>query len=104
MTPKMVTIWVPAFRVMASYSLPIVPRSHLFLESAILRNRPGSGINGDQYSVASIKSWNVSPKVQRVLLNDDELIIFSSNLTHGLAYNNNNDTTRTSFELTLYEA
>ena len=101
--PKMVNIWIPLCGVTELNSLPIVPRSHLLSEDMIIRSRAGSIVNGIPYSVASIKSWNESTSLDRVLIKSDELLVFSSHLIHGLAYNASNDVTRISFEFRLYE-
>lgn len=101
--PKMVNIWIPLCGVNASNSLPLVPRSHKFPESTIIRSKAGSIINNTTYSVASIKSWKESTSLERVPINSNEILIFSSHLIHGLSYNPNDDITRISFEFRLYE-
>lgn len=101
--PKMVNIWIPLCGVIESNSLPIVPKSHLLPENAIVRTKAGSVLNGVNYSVASIKSWNGSVNLQKVQIKPNELLVFSSHLIHGLAFNSREDTTRVSFEFRLYE-
>lgn len=101
--PKMVNIWIPLCGVIDSNSLPIVPKSHLLPENTIVRTKAGSVLNGVNYSVASIKSWNKSVNLQKVQIKPNELLIFSSHLIHGLAFNSRENTTRVSFEFRLYE-
>jgi len=101
--PKMVNIWIPLCGVNASSSLPLVPGSHKIPESMIIRSKAGSTINNTSYSVASIKSWKNSTNLERVPINSNEVLIFSSHLIHGLSYNSNDDITRVSFEFRLYE-
>ena len=101
--PKMVNVWVPLCGVTNLNSLPIVPQSHLLSEDVVVRSKAGSTINGIAYSVASIKSWGGSSTLNRVDIKSDELLVFSSHLIHGLAYNSENDVTRISFEFRLYE-
>ena len=101
--PKMVNIWIPLCGVNVSNSLPLVPGSHKIAESMIIRSKAGATINNTSYSVASIKSWNNSTSLERVPINSNEVLIFSSHLIHGLSYNPNDDITRVSFEFRLYE-
>ena len=101
--PKMVNIWIPLCGVNVSNSLPLVPGSHKIAESMIIRSKAGATINNTSYSVASIKSWNNSTNLERVPINSNEVLIFSSHLIHGLSYNPNDDITRVSFEFRLYE-
>ena len=101
--PKMVNIWIPLCGVDVSSSLPLVPQSHKLPESKIIRSKAGSIINGISYSVASIKSWGESTSLERIPIKSNELLIFSSHLIHGIAYNPNDDITRISFEFRLYE-
>lgn len=101
--PKMVNIWIPLCGVTKTNSLPIVPESHLLSEHLIERTLAGSKLNGNSYSVASIKCWNGKSNLSRVIINKDDVLIFSSHLIHGLAFNNNKNVTRISFEFRLYE-
>lgn len=100
--PQMINIWVPLVGVTDKNSLPVVPRSHLLAENKILRTKAGSSVNGVKYSVNSIKSWADESSLARPPLQQDEILIFSSHLIHGLAVNTEEDMTRISFEFRLY--
>ena len=98
----MINIWVPLIGVTGKNSLPIAPRSHLLPENKILRTKAGSTVNGVKYSVNSIKSWAGDTSLTRLPLKQNEILIFSSHLIHGLAFNTEEDKTRISFEFRLY--
>lgn len=100
--PQMINVWVPLIGVTKKNTLPVVPMSHLLPESKVLRTKAGSTVNGIKYSVNSIKSWDDSSSLTKIPLEQDEILIFSSHLIHGLAMNNEEDTTRVSFEFRLY--
>lgn len=100
--PQMINIWVPLVGVTAKNSLPVAPRSHLLPENKIYRTKAGSTVNGVKYSVNSIKSWAGDSSLTRLSLKQDEILIFSSHLIHGLAFNTEENITRISFEFRLY--
>lgn len=100
--PQMINIWVPLIGVTGKNSLPVAPRSHLLPENKILRTKAGSTVNGVKYSVNSIKSWAGDSSLIRLPLKQNEILIFSSHLIHGLAFNTEEDITRISFEFRLY--
>ena len=100
--PQMINIWVPLIGVTGKNSLPVAPRSHLLPENKILRTKAGSTVNGVKYSVNSIKSWAGDSSLIRLPLKQNEFLIFSSHLIHGLAFNTEEDITRISFEFRLY--
>lgn len=100
--PQMINIWVPLVGVTEKNTLPIVPRSHMLSENKILRTKAGSTINGVSYSVNSIKSWGNESSLTKIPLQQDEILIFSSHLVHGLASNHEKNITRMSFEFRLY--
>jgi hypothetical protein len=100
--PQMINIWVPLCGVTEKNTLPIAPRSHLLPENKILRTKAGSTINEINYSVNSIKSWDGDSSLIKIPLQQDEILIFSSHLIHGLAVNREKDMTRISFEFRLY--
>lgn len=100
--PQMINIWVPLVGVTSKNSLPVAPRSHLLPENKIFRTKAGSTVNGVKYSVNSIKSWANDSSLTRLPLQQDEILIFSSHLIHGLAVNTEEEMTRISFEFRLY--
>ena len=100
--PQMINVWVPLIGVTKKNTLPIVPKSHLLPESKVMRTKAGATVNGIKYSVNSIKSWDDSSSLTKIPLGQDEILIFSSHLIHGLAMNHEEDITRVSFEFRLY--
>ena len=100
--PQMINVWVPLIGVTKKNTLPIVPKSHLLPESKVMRTKAGATVNGIKYSVNSIKSWDDSSSLTQIPLAQDEILIFSSHLIHGLAMNHEEDITRVSFEFRLY--
>lgn len=100
--PQMINVWVPLIGVTEKNMLPIVPKSHLLPESKVMRTKAGATVNGIKYSVNSIKSWDDSSSLTKIPLEQDEILIFSSHLIHGLAMNQEEDMTRVSFEFRLY--
>lgn len=100
--PRMINMWIPLIGVTDKNMLPIVPRSHLLPENKVMRTKAGATVNGVKYSVNSIKSWDNSSSLTKYPLQQDDILIFSSHLIHGLAMNQEEDTTRVSFEFRLY--
>lgn len=101
--PKFVNFWIPICGVNEESVLPICPYSHLIPENKILRTNNGSTVNDNKYRVRLIKSWDESTKLIRPKVINGEVLIFSSHLIHGLAVNNQNNTTRVALEFRLYE-
>ena len=99
--PRLVNFWIPLAGVGSQSSLPIVPGSHLLDESAILRTRAGSVVEGRHYRVNSILEWAGERSLQRARIQEGQVLIFSSHLIHGLAVNDQPDTTRVALELRL---
>ena len=100
--PRMVNIWIPICGVNKNTGLPIVPGSHLINENKIIRTKAGVVVEGQQYSVNCIKSWNGNTSMKLISPEPSCGIVFSSHLIHGLAFNNNNDKTRVSLEFRLH--
>ena len=101
--PRMVNVWIPVCGVGEGTGLPVVPGSHLLKESAVVRTRAGTVMEGQRYSVNCIKSWNGQTALSTLCPAEGEMIVFSSHLIHGLGRNHNADTTRVSLEFRLYE-
>ena len=102
--PRMVNFWIPICGVNEKSGLPIAPCSHRLPESQILRSKAGANVNGVSYSVNSIMSWSGKSELVSMCPKEDQFLMFSSHLIHGLAFNGNSDTTRISLEFRLYEA
>ncbi len=100
--PKMVNAWVPIAGVGPNAGLGIAAGSHLICESKILRTRAGSTINGQNYSVNCIQSWDNSSSLKTVAPLPGHMLLFSSHLIHGFGINKNPDTTRVALEFRLH--
>ena len=101
--PRMINVWIPVCDVNKLAGLPLAPGSHLIPEIKIERVNAGSILNGQKYNVNSILRWDSSCSLETVTPKNNEMLIFSSHLIHGLAVNQNPNTTRISLEFRLYE-
>ncbi|UPW17178.1 phytanoyl-CoA dioxygenase family protein [Agarivorans sp. TSD2052] len=100
--PRMINVWIPVCGVNSATGLPVAAGSHLLSEEKIARSKAGSMLNGQQYSVNSILSWDNNTDLISASPKQDEFLIFSSHLIHGLAANRNDNETRVSLEFRLY--
>jgi len=101
--PKMINVWIPVCGVNKLSGLPLAPGSHLIPEINIERAKAGSLLNGQKYNVNSILRWGNNSDLKTISPKNNEMIIFTSHLIHGLAKNQNTKTTRVSLEFRLYE-
>lgn len=101
--PQFANFWIPVCGVTENSSLPIVEKSHLLPESKVERTTDGGVIEGNKYRVRTVKSWNGSNKLQRVNIQDGQLLVFSPHLIHGLAVNEEKNQTRVALEFRLYK-
>lgn len=99
---RFLNVWVPICGVNDKSSLPIVPGSHLLPEDKILRTMDGGVVAGKKYRVRSVASWDGRSDLERVAINDGELLIFSCHMIHGIAHNDQDDTTRVALEFRLF--
>lgn len=102
-TVKMINFWIPIAGVTDKSSLPVVPSSHLLSEDKILRTNKGGVVNGNTYRVRLIHSWEGSNKLIRSNVAYGKALVFSSYIIHGLAVNEEEDTTRVALEFRLFE-
>ena len=100
--PRMINAWVPIAGVDSNAGLGIAAGSHLICESKVLRTRAGSTINGQNYSVNCIQSWDNSSSLKTVAPPPGSMLLFSSHLIHGFGINKNPDTTRVALEFRLH--
>lgn len=100
--PHMVNIWIPICGVSNGVGLPVSPGSHLIKESKVSRTRAGSTVNGIKYKVNCIKDWDARNDLITVCPRENQMLVFSSFLIHGLAQNLHNDITRISLEFRLF--
>ncbi|MCO5260557.1 MAG: hypothetical protein M9916_10470 [Crocinitomicaceae bacterium] len=103
LTPKMINVWIPIAGVSNKSSLPIAPSSHLLTENKILRTKAGSVFEDNQYRVNTIKSWNNQNELIRSNVKYNEALLFSPYLVHGLALNEQENSSRVALELRLFE-
>ncbi len=102
--PQFVNFWIPIAGVTDKSNLPISPKSHLINENLILRTFEGATIEGNKYRVRMIKSWNGYNSLIRSKVTYGQVLIFTSHLIHGLAVNEEPDTTRVSLEFRLFKS
>jgi ectoine hydroxylase-related dioxygenase (phytanoyl-CoA dioxygenase family) len=100
--PQMVNIWIPVCGVNDGVGLPLSPGSHLINEDLVSRTKAGAILNGTKYGVNCIKKWNSSNHLTTICPSENQMIVFSSFLIHGLARNLHHDTTRISLEFRLF--
>ena len=101
--PKFINFWVPICGVTRKSMLPISPGSHRIPESLILRTNVGSNVGGNKYRVRAIKEWGGSVDLQRHYVESGQGLIISPHLIHGLAVNEEPNTTRVALEFRLYK-
>jgi hypothetical protein len=100
--PAFVNFWIPICGVNAGSSLPLAPGSHLLPESRIERTSGGAMVDGRQYRVRGVLAWDGSTALHRPAIRNGEVLVFSSHLIHGCAFNANPDQTRVALEFRLF--
>ena len=100
--PAMINAWVPICGVSQQAGLSVAPRSHLIPESKIRRTTAGSSMNGNKYFVNCIHSWDGIAELKTIAPKQEEMLIFSSHLIHGLGRNQCVDQTRVALEFRLH--
>ncbi len=101
--PQFVNLWIPICGVTDRSSLPLAPGSHLIPEDQVLRTFAGGVVEGNKYGVRTIKEWGGSNKLERPKVEYGDVLFFSSHLVHGLAINEEPDTTRVALEFRLFK-
>lgn len=101
--PKFANFWVPICGVTQKSMLPISPKTHKLSENLILRTNIGSNVEGNKYRVRAIKEWDGKTDLYRYHIEYGQVLIFSSHLIHGLAINEESNTTRVALEFRLYK-
>lgn len=102
--PQFINLWIPICGVTEKSSLPLANSSHLLPESDIFRTFDGGVVEGKKYRVRVIKEWGGSNKLSRAKVDYGEVLFFTSHLVHGLAINEEPDTTRVALEFRLFKA
>lgn len=101
--PKFINFWVPICGVTQKSMLPISPKTHRLPEELILRTNVGSCIGKNKYRVRAVKNWDEKVNLYRYPIEYGQVLIFSPHLIHGLAINEEPNTTRVSLEFRLYK-
>jgi hypothetical protein len=99
---RFLNVWIPICGVNEKSSLPLAPGSHLLPEDKILRTTDGGVVAGKKYRVRSIANWDGRSDLHRIVVDEGDLLIFSSYLIHGIAFNDQPDTTRVALEFRLF--
>lgn len=101
---RFLNVWIPICGVNDRSSLPLAPGSHLLSEDKILRTMDGGVVAGKKYRVRSIANWDGRSDLYRAAVDEGELLIFSCHMIHGIAYNDQPDTTRVALEFRLFRS
>ncbi len=96
-------LWIPIAGVTENTSLGMVPGSHKLSDVEIVRTYDGGVVEGNTYRVRMIKEWAGSHALKRADVKDDEVLLFSSHLIHGMAINAEEDLTRVALEFRLFK-
>ncbi|MBS1943524.1 MAG: phytanoyl-CoA dioxygenase family protein [Bacteroidetes bacterium] len=99
---RFVNLWIPISGVTNRSSLPVAPGSHRLSEDKILRTFDGAVVEGNKYRVNAIAEWDGSNALIRPEVKYGQVLMFSSHLIHGLAKNEQVDTTRVALEFRLF--
>jgi hypothetical protein len=94
-----INIYVPIAGSDASSSLTLVPGSHRWKESDLVRTAEGARVRGVRYSVPAVLGARYPLTMIRPDPGPDEVLVFSPYLVHGGARNLNLDCTRVSLEM-----
>ena len=99
-----VNIYFPICGSTLDSALPLLPGSHKFKESDLIRTSEGAVLNNTKYTVPCVISVNGEPlKMIRPNPKVNEVLVFSPYLVHGGGYNTNVDTTRISLEMRFWK-
>lgn len=99
-----VNIYFPICGSTSESALPLLPGSHKYKESDLVRTSDGAVLNDTKYTVPCVISINGEPlKMMRPNPNENEVLVFSPYLVHGGGYNTNLDTTRISLEMRFWK-
>lgn len=97
-----INIYVPLAGSNALSSLPVIPRSHCWLESELVRTGTGAVIDGVSYTVPSVVGSDYGMDMIRPAVGDNEVMVFSPYLVHGGGVNFNTGLTRVSLEMRFW--
>lgn len=96
-------LWLPLIGCDKNSSLPIIPKSHFWNEKHIFRTHSqGASINGNSYHVPGIAQTHFGLDMIRPNPTLKQGLLFTPFLIHGSAVNWNEDSTRFSLEIRLF--
>jgi ectoine hydroxylase-related dioxygenase (phytanoyl-CoA dioxygenase family) len=99
-----INVYVPIVGSDINSSLPLIPGSHLAMESELERTTDGAFLNETKIPVPCVISYKGSqPKSIRPEVRENEIMVFSPYLVHGGGYNFNTDKTRVSLEVRFWK-
>ena len=99
-----VNIYFPICGSTSESALPLLPGSHKYKESDLVRTSDGAVLNDTKYTVPCVISINGEPlKMMRPNPTENEVLVFSPYLVHGGGYNTNEDVTRISLEMRFWK-
>ena len=99
-----INLYIPIAGSNAQSSLILLPGSHRWPESRLMRTAEGAVINGITFNVPAVASIDGQYEVARPDPGLNEFLLFSPYLIHGGATNFNEGQTRISIELRLWPA
>ncbi|MEO1253560.1 MAG: hypothetical protein AAFY41_01560 [Bacteroidota bacterium] len=83
-------------------SLRIIPGSHQWPESEVVRSKEGATMNGLKFNVPGMMSSKKEMKMTVPDPLDNQVLVFSPYLLHGLSENLNRNETRISLEMRFW--
>ena len=99
---RTINLWVPISGCEKKSSLPVIPGSHLWPESDLVRTKASSAyIGANRYQVPAILASSAGLHFVRPNPSYGCALMFTPYLVHGSAFNQLEDTTRISLELRL---
>lgn len=97
-----VNAYIPLAGSNSRSSLPVLPGSHRWPESDVVRTRHGAVVEGARFTVPGVLEARHALRLERPAVQDNELMLFSPHLIHGGAVNLNQDVTRVSLEMRFW--
>jgi len=98
-----INLYIPIAGSNEKSSLVIIPGSHQWPESRVERPKAGAEINGVKFNVPAVTKIKRPVEYVRPDPKQNEVLVFSPYLIHGGALNLNDDSTRISIEVRLWE-
>lgn len=99
-----VNVWLPVCGFEKGNGLQLIPKSHLWNDSEILKTKGGAEIDGKKYSVPAAIGTTNKFTVLKPIMKKGGGLVFSPYLIHGNGVNLKNDVTRVSLEFRFCKA